>query len=95
MALNVPESMNIIRADILLTRYFDLLETPLRQYGVISAKVTSKYMVTQPHPRGQRLNGVNLIFAALLDIVYNLNAPIIMDIADGLVAIARHFIVEF
>ena len=38
---------------------------------------------------------VNTISAATLDVVYDFDFPVIMNVADGLIAITRNFMAEF
>jgi hypothetical protein len=43
--------------------------------------------MAEPHPRRQRLNSLDVVFAALLNIVDDLDHPVIVDVSDGRVAV--------
>lgn len=41
----------------------------------------------EPHPGGQGMDPLNLVFPPLFDIIHNLDDPMIMDVTDGRIAI--------
>lgn len=43
---------------------------------------------------GQRVHPLNLVLAPLLDVVYDFHNPVVVDVADRRVAVARHLVVE-
>lgn len=87
MTLYVPIGVHILGADILLARDFDLFETPLWQNCIIGPEITSKHLMLKTHSGRQRMDPLNLVLPSLLDIIHDLDYPVIMDITDRRIAI--------
>ena len=94
MAFYVPPGMNIARIVVLDTRYFNLLESPLRKDGICRTKVTSKLLVAETHSSCQRIDTIDMALASSLQIVHNFNAPVVMIVPDGRISVTRYFIVQ-
>ena len=95
MALDIPIRMSVVRVVFLITRNLDLFEAPLREDRVRSTKITTKRLVSEPQASRQRVNAVDVLFAALFHIINNFNPPVIAMVAYGSVSVARDFMVEF
>ena len=94
MALNVPVGVNIIRVILLVAADFDLLETPLGKHSVRRAEVAARVLVAEAQPRRQRVDLLILVLAPTVDVVHDLDDPIVLVVADRRVAVARDFIVQ-
>jgi hypothetical protein len=87
--LDVPVSVDITRLVLLDTGSLDLLETPLRQVDVASAKVAAKIDVPQAEGGGQSAElGV---VPGRVGIVDYFDLPVILGVSNSKVAVARHF----
>ncbi len=93
MAFHVPICVHILWVILLIATDLNLFETPLRQDGIRRSKITSKNLVTESHTSSEGMDAIN--FVALLDIVNDLDGPVIVVIADSGVTVARDFMVEF
>ena len=90
----VPICVHILGTDILLARDLDLFEAPLWQNRIISPEITSKHLMLKTHPRRQRVDPMNLFLLPLLNIINDLDYPVIIDVTDGHIAIRRYLIIE-
>jgi hypothetical protein len=86
--LDVPVGVNIARPVLLDASGFNLLETPLRQVDIASAKVTSKLSVFQAERSDQ---GPDLGIVPGRSIIDNLDLPVVLGVTDCEVAVAGHF----
>lgn len=77
------------------TRNFDLFESPLGQDGVGCAQITSQGLVPEPQTCRQRMDAVDLFPPASVQVVYNLDNPVVMPVSDSRVSVAADFIVGF
>lgn len=50
--------------------------------------------MTEPQTRRKRMDPCDVLLPALLEIVDNFDLPVVMEIANGRVAVARHLVVE-
>jgi hypothetical protein len=91
---DVPVRMGIKRVILLITADLHLFVTPLGKDSVRCAKVTSYHLMTEPQAGGKSMNAIDLAFPAQLEIIHDLDHPIIVIIAYGGVAVARNFVVE-
>lgn len=91
MTLHIPVRMYVLRIVLLIAADLDLFISPLWENRVRSTKVTSKLFMAEPQPRRERMYTINL-FA--LDIIHDLDLPIIAYISNSRVAVAGNFIVE-
>ena len=92
MALDVPVRMRVSGVVLLLAADLDLLEAPLRQDGVRSAQVASQHLVAESHASSQRMDVLNLLSS--LQVVHDLDDPVVLFVADGRVTVARNFVVQ-
>ena len=92
--LDVPVRVDVARVVLLVARHLDLLEAPLRQHRVRRAQVASGGLMPKPEARGQGVDPLVLVLGAAVDVIDNLNHPVVLVVADCGVAIARHFVVE-
>jgi len=67
---------------------FDLLETPLRQVDIASAKVTSQLGVSQAERSSQ---GSQFGIVPGRSIIDNFDLPVVLGVSDGEVAVAGNF----
>jgi hypothetical protein len=93
MTLDIPPSMGVCGIVLLVTSHLDLLPSPLRQGHVGSLEVTTQDLMPEPHPRGQRVDLVDVLLLAQDHVIDDLDDPMIMYVADGQVSIGGHFIV--
>lgn len=95
MAFNIPVRMSIAGVIVLITSNFHLLETPLWQDRVGGTEITPKQLMTEPQTSSKRMNLVHLALLAQLDIIYNLDNPVVLIVSYSSVAVARNFVVVF
>ena len=88
VVLDVPVRMGVTRIVLLITADLDLLEPPLWKDGVCRTEVAAENMVTEAQTGRERMDPLHLIFLAHLDIINDLDDPVVMMITDGRVAIA-------
>jgi hypothetical protein len=86
--LDVPVGVDIARPVLLDASGFNLLETPLRQVDIASAKVTSKLSVFQAERSDQ---SPDLGIVPGRSIIDNLDLPVVLGVTDCEVAVAGHF----
>ncbi len=94
VALDVPVSVHIFRVVVFVARHLKLFETPLWQWYISSSHVTAKNLVLEPKPSGQTVDSFNVLPLPLMHVINHLDDPVIVDIADGGVAVAGHLQVE-
>ena len=94
MALDVPEGMDVRRVVLLLAADLDLLETPLREHSVRRAEITARGPVAEAQAGRERVDAFVLVLGATVDVIDDLDDPVVLVVADGRVTVARHFVVE-
>lgn len=94
VTLDIPIGVRIIWVVLLRARHLNLLEPPLGQVLVRSAEVASQMIVSEPQTRRKRMDTRNMILLSLLEIVNDLDLPVVMEIANRRVPVARHLVVE-
>jgi len=90
MTLDIPVRVGIFGVVLLFTSNLDLLETPLRQDSICSSQIAAQCLMLEAQTCRQRVDPVDLL--ATVDIVYNFDLPVIMPVANGVIAIARNLI---
>lgn len=92
--LDVPVGVDIVDVVLLVTRDLNLLESPLRKDSVGRSNVASRVLVSDPQPRRQRVDPLDVLFLALSRIVDDLDDPVVVRVSDGRVSVARDLVVE-
>ena len=92
--LDVPVRVDVARVVLLLAAHLDLLEAPLRQDRVRRAQVAARCLVAESQAGRQRVDPLVLVLGAAVDVVDDLDNPVILVVADSRVAVARHLIVK-
>ena len=87
--------MDIFRVVLLFAANLDLFESPLRQDRISSPQVTPEMHVPEPQPGRQRMNFLKVAFASPVDVVHDLDLPMILYVTNRLVSVAGYFVVEF
>ena len=88
VCLDVPVSVNVLGIVGLVTCDFNLLETPLRQVDIASAKIAAKNCVLQSKSSGQS-SDLGLVTGT--NITDDLHSPVIFLVTNSGVAITRNF----
>src|SRR5271155_1497316 len=89
MTFNVPMRVGILGIVILTAGHFDLFESPLRQIDVRGSQITSKHLMFKSERSHQR---PNLRSIARIQVLDNINNPMILIISNSQIAITRNFI---
>ena len=95
MTFHVPVCVDILRVVFFVAADLDLFESPLRQDHIGSFKVTPEVYMLEPQPGRQRVDFFKVTFASSLDIVHDLNLPMVLHIANSFISVTRHLVVEF
>lgn len=93
MTLDVPIRMNILRVVFLNTTDFDLFETPLWQDSIGGAEIAPQLLMAESEARRERMNPFRVF--PLFDIIHHLDLPIIPNVTNRGIPIARNLVVEF
>jgi hypothetical protein len=87
--LDVPVGVDITGLVLLHTSSLNLLETPLRQVDIASAKVAAKIDVPQAERSGQ--SAQLRVIPGRVGIVDDFDLPVILGVSNSKVAVARNF----
>lgn len=87
MALNVPVRVLVLGVVGLVTRYLNLLESPLGQDGITRNEVTTRVLVSEPKPRRQRVDTIDLVSSTAEEIIDDFDDPVVVRISDGIVTV--------
>ena len=93
MALDIPVGMFIFRRIRLVASDFHLLEAPSWKSGARSSKVAPAVLMPNAQASRQAVYPLKLFLATSKHVVDGLNHPVIVDVADCSVAVARDFVV--
>ena len=92
MALHVPVRVHVIRVVFLVARHLNLLEAPLGQDRVRRTEVAAERLVFETQARRERVNALDFVLRAKLDVVHDLDNPVVVIVADSRVSVARHLV---
>lgn len=87
MGLNVPVGVSVAGLVILGAGDFNLLETPLRQVDIASAKVATQDLMLQAKCRSQSPDLAPIPRSSIAD---NLNLPVILFITNSGISVRRN-----
>ena len=93
MTLDIPVCVGILGVVLLFAGNLDLLETPLRKNSIRGSQVASQSLVLEAQSCSQRVDPVDLL--ATVNVVNDFDLPVIVPIADGIIAVARNFVGSF
>ena len=98
MTFHVPIGVRILGIVRFVAGHLHLLESPLRQNRIRRSQIASQIFMSQSQSRRQGVNAASFIIpsvflhiATAFDVIYHLDNPVIMFIANSLVAVPRNF----
>ena len=91
MRLDVPVSVLVTGLVVLGAGNLDLLETPLGEVDIASAKITSQDLVLQAERGGKSADLASVTRGGIAD---NFNLPVILLVANGQISVRRYLLVS-